>query len=79
MTTKIPSIKVEIGKIVKCECPEEGSVLPEKERFYGEEEKAGMNHQPNECRGNNAIRKYIRNDKEIYLCSCCHLLGDELI
>ncbi len=63
-------------EIIKCECPYKSVVLPAEERFYSEKEKSGMNHEPNKCKGTNDIKKYRRNDKELYLCSCCVDFGD---
>ena len=62
---------------IKCQCPIKGSVPPEIEYMYSEEEKIGMNHEPNECKCTNNIKKYKRGDKELYLCSCCVIEGDE--
>ncbi len=59
-----------------CECPQKGVVPREREFMYTEEEKSGMNHEPNKCNGTNEIKKYKRDDKELYLCSCCYLFGD---
>ena len=61
---------------IHCQCPEKGEVTPESECYYSEEEKSGMNHEPNECRGTNKIKKYKRRNKELYLCSCCNLRED---
>ena len=63
----------------KCECPEKGYTPLERQSMYSPEEKSGMNHLPNECAGTNEVKKYRRVDKEMYLCSCCNLFGDELI
>lgn len=62
-----------------CECPEKGFVPPARYYQYSEEEQAGMNHEPNKCKGTFNIKKYKRGDKELYLCSCCWLFGDEEI
>ena len=62
--------------LIKCECPEEGAVPLEREHKYSKEEKSGMNHKPNKCKGTNNIKKYRRGDKELYLCSCCNLFED---
>jgi len=61
---------------IKCECPEKGITPIEREGMYSEEEKSGMNHEPNECLGTNEIKKWERSGKVINLCSCCNLPGD---
>lgn len=58
----------------KCECPERGSATDKS--MYSPEEYSGMFHEPNECKGTNEITLNKRNDKELWLCSCCTLLGD---
>ena len=63
-------------EIIKCQCPEKGYVPPTEENMYLEEEKNGMNHEPGHCKGTYKIKKYKRGDKELYLCSCCNILGD---
>ena len=60
------------NKKLKCECSERGEVSPDKEIQYSDAEKSGMNHEPNECKGTNEIRTYIRDGKELNLCSCCY-------
>lgn len=62
----------------KCQCPEFADATSN-EWMYSEEEKSGMNHQPNKCKGTNEIKKWLRDGKELYLCSCCNLFGDELV
>ena len=64
---------------IKCECDGKGFVTPEREYQYSEEEKSGMNHEPNECKGTNEIKLYQRGDKKLYLCSCCNVFGDKEI
>ena len=44
------------NKKIKCECPEKGIVLPEREFMYSDEEKSGMNHEPGKCLGTNEIK-----------------------
>ena len=66
-------------KKIRCECPETGATSPALEYLYSDEERPGMNHKPNECKGTYNIRKYKRGDKELYLCSCCWLTEDTLI
>lgn len=67
-------------KKLKCECPEKAYVSPEREYQYSEEEKAGMNHEPNKCKGTYKLKKYKRDGKIIVLCSCCTmgLLDEEV-
>lgn len=64
---------------IHCQCPEKSEVPPEREHLYSEEEKIGMNHEPNKCKGTNEIKQYKRGDKEIYLCSCCNLSSDVIL
>ena len=60
----------------KCECPKTGSVEKYNEYMYSEEEKSGMNHEPNECKGTNEVKQYERGSRKLWLCSCCYLFGD---
>ena len=66
-------------KKLKCECDDTGIVTPDREYQYSEEEKSGMNHAPNKCKGTNEIKKYKRNGKVLWLCSCCDMFSDVLI
>ena len=68
-----------MGKEIKCECPEVGQVSSGDEGMYSPEEKSGMNHKPNECKGTNKIKLHKRDGKKLYLCSCCNMPGDELV
>ena len=63
-------------KQIRCECPEKGETPPEMERMYSEEEKIGMNHEPYHCECKNGLKRYYRDGKKLWLCSCCNLLGD---
>ena len=63
-------------KKLRCECPTKGYVPSERKFMYSNEEKSGMNHEPNKCEGINNIKKYRRGDKKLYLCSCCFLFTD---
>ena len=63
----------------RCECPERSRVSKHFEFMYSEEEKIGMNHEPNECKCKNDLKQYIRKGKKLWLCSCCELLEDELV
>ena len=67
----------EVKKMKKCECPNKVYVPPEKEYMYSQEEKSGMNHEPNQCEGTNEIKTYIRNGKKLNLCSCCTMIRDK--
>ena len=66
-------------KPTKCECPEKSKVSPNKEYMYSAEEKSGMNHEPNKCKGTNKIKTYLRDGKKLKLCSCCNVFGDKKI
>lgn len=61
----------------KCECPTLSSVRPGMQWMYSEEEKSGMDHEPNECQGTNKVKLYRRDKKELWLCSCCSMVNDE--
>lgn len=63
----------------RCECPETGNPPIYNLDLYIEEEKDGMFHQPNECKGWYMLALYKRNGKDIWLCSCCCLSGDEFV
>lgn len=63
----------------KCQCPETGEVSPERESMYSEAEKSGMNHKPYECKGTNEVKQYERQEKKLWLCSCCNMPGDKEI
>lgn len=63
-------------KKIRCECDLEAyGNRPASE--YNEEEQIGRIHKPNECKCTAGLRKYIRNGKIIYLCSCCVLFTDK--
>jgi len=64
-------------KAPRCECPERANVMPNMIDWYSKEEKLGMNHEPNKCLCINRLKQYKRRDKILWLCSCCHLPGDE--
>ena len=51
--------------------------MPNMIDWYSKEEKLGMNHEPNKCLCINRLKQYKRRDKILWLCSCCHLSGDE--
>ena len=61
---------------MKCQCPEKGEVPVYREDQYSDEEKSGMNHKPNECKGTNEVKLYVRDEKKLWLCSCCNVMGD---
>ena len=61
---------------LKCECDKTTNVPPENQYRYLPEEKSGMKHNPNECKGTNEIKKYKRDSNILSLCSCCNLIGD---
>lgn len=59
----------------KCECPEKGTAT--NKYLYSPEEYSGMTHEPKKCKGTNDIRLYKRDNKKLWLCSCCYLFGDK--
>lgn len=61
---------------ITCECPSVSFMPSEYEVLYSKEEKEGINHEPNKCKGTNEIKPYKRGTKILYLCSCCNVFGD---
>lgn len=57
----------------KCECPGDNMKNFNSPGLYLEEEKIGMYHKPNKCKGTTGLKKYLRRGKEIWLCSCCNI------
>ena len=64
----------------RCECPSEANASSSPlASWYSEEEQAGMDHTPGECRGTYKLAPYLRGEQVLWLCSCCYLWDDELI
>jgi ribosomal protein L37AE/L43A len=61
----------------RCECPDDAIGMPES--LYSEEELPGRVHKANKCPCTAGLRKYLRDGKEIWLCSCCNMPGDNVI
>lgn len=55
----------------RCECKGKSRVPKSREYMYSENEKIGMNHEPDKCKCTNNLRQYWRNGRKIWLCSCC--------
>jgi hypothetical protein len=65
---------------MRCQCPDVGAVPQNREYLYDKEERAGMNHKPNECNGTHNIKVYVRDGNDILtLCSCCHIKGRDVV
>jgi hypothetical protein len=61
----------------RCECPEntEGGLVPQ--WMYVPEEYKAMNHATNACPGDYDVKRYERDGKFLWLCSCCFFSDDE--
>lgn len=67
-------------KKIKCECGETGKLNSMIADWYDQEKELPfVNHKPNECKCVNNLKKYIRNGKKVWLCSCCCLSSDKEI
>lgn len=55
----------------KCECDKNSMNNPWSKSMYSPEEYIAMKHLPNECKGTYKLTKYIRDGKEVWLCSAC--------
>lgn len=65
---------------MKCQCPDDGILKAEIAFMYNPvTERPFVNHEPGKCKCSNEIKQYKRGKKKLWLCSCCHLSGDELI
>lgn len=63
--------------IIRCECELKGVLYPQMISFYDPTtELPYVKHKPNKCKCTNELKRYIRNGKIVWLCSCCKLLGD---
>ena len=56
---------------MKCECKEKGILKPGMASWYLEEELPYVNHEPNECKCMNDLKRYWKNGQKIWLCSNC--------
>lgn len=62
----------------RCECPEEGKLNPGMAPLYHRTlELPFVVHPPGECRCDNLLKRYRREGRVLWLCSNCHLLGDD--
>ena len=60
----------------KCECPDASYVSKVRQGLYLAKERKGMNHKPHKCKGTFDLKQYKRDDKILWLCSCCTRIGD---
>lgn len=65
-------------KELKCQCPVEGKITKKYKYLYTKEELKYINHKPNKCKNKIGLKIYLKDGKEMLLCSCCHLSGDVL-
>lgn len=66
--------------MAKCECDDNGKLPPGMSGMYDRvTELPFVNHKPGECKCTNELRQYLRNGKEVWLCSCCCLDTDKQI
>ena len=63
---------------MKCGCKNKGELKIGIESLYSKEELPFVNHEPNECKCTNELRKYKKEGKEVWLCSNC-VMGENLI
>ena len=61
----------------KCECPERGVLSLFADWYDPETELPYVDHEPGECKCTNELKKYKRDGKVLWLCSCCCLNSDE--
>ncbi len=65
---------------IRCQCPEEGVLTPGYEGWYDREtELPFVKHDPGQCQCVNNLRLFKRDGKQMWLCSCCCMPGDERI
>lgn len=63
--------------MVKCQCEEKGVLHDYLSDLYDKKlELPFVAHEPHECKCTNNIKKYDREGKKLYLCSCCVLGTD---
>lgn len=65
----------------RCECPNKGTLFNDLLPLYDPKtELPFVEHKPNECKCTNGLKRYNRDGKILWLCSCCVLGGtDRLI
>lgn len=61
----------------RCQCPHKAQSPNYLLALYSEEELPSANHEENECASRSDLRLYLRDGKEIMLCSGCTMIGDE--
>ena len=62
---------------MKCECPYDEVISEAREWQYSDEELEDKNHKAFDCRCTNNLKYYLRDGKEICLCSKCCMPGDK--
>ena len=64
----------------KCECDTIGALNEIISGMYDEKtELPFVDHEPNECKCTNKLKRYMRKGKKLWLCSCCCLSTDKEI
>lgn len=63
----------------KCECPNEGELGCPESWYDAVTELPYVNHKPHECKCINDIRGYMRNGKQLMLCSICNMPSDVMV
>lgn len=57
---------------MKCQCKNKGILKEEMKEWYDpEKELPFVNHKPNECKCTNELKEYHKDNKKVWLCSCC--------
>lgn len=65
---------------MKCQCDSIGKLQPGMGSWYNPvTELPFVNHSPGKCKCTNDLKKYLRDGKEVMLCSCCCLSSDKRV
>ena len=65
---------------MKCECDKTSSLpVISPDLYHPELELPFVGHQPGECKCTNELKRYERDGKIVWLCSCCHMFDDKEI
>ena len=63
----------------KCMCANEGILREDMTHLYDKiTELPFVNHEPEECKCRNELKQYWKNEKKVWLCSCC-VIGEKLV
>jgi hypothetical protein len=61
---------------MRCECEWDSRDNVNDPDLYLPQERKAMYHAPGECPGDYNLQKYLRDGKEVMLCSCCNISSD---